>query len=156
VWWAGRTEKEQPTAAPPGTLSIVIPPGWQAVLRTADDECVGYVVPDGADGCVVPMSLLGTQLGPAGSEEFSRDLLLAVGLAALNRRWWCRLPDLLPRGLLMVENPQDTWGWRPVVIVEASPTACRIRPEWPAPDERHGQALLPVPVGGLVRAEQPV
>jgi hypothetical protein len=134
----------------------VIPPGWQAVRRSTDDECVGYLAPDGGDGRVVPMSLLGTRLGPAGSVEFSHGLLLAVGLAALDRRWWCRLPGLLPRGLLMAEEPEDTWVWRPVVIVEASPASCRIRPEWPAPEERQGQALLPVPVGGLVRTDPPV
>ncbi|WP_261326131.1 hypothetical protein [Modestobacter marinus] len=41
-----------------------------------------------------------------------------------------------------------------MVLVEVSPTGCRLRPEMPAPEELGAQATLPVPVGHLL-AEHP-
>jgi hypothetical protein len=131
----------------------VIPPAWQPVRRPEDDELVGYLVPDGA--AFVPTTLLGTPLGAAGPAGDARRLLVAEGLRAVDGRWWCRLPGTMPRGLLSGARPEEHWPWRPVVVVEASPVGCRIRPEWPAPEERSGQALLPVPVGPLLRLERP-
>jgi hypothetical protein len=46
-------------------------------------------------------------------------------------------------------------GLAGLVLVEVSPAECRLRPEWPEPRELTGQAVLPVPVGDLVRAEPP-
>jgi len=131
----------------------VIPPPWLPVRRPEDGELVGYLVPDGADGVVVPTTLLGTPLGAAASAEAARRQLVADGLRVLDGRWWCRLPEVLARGVLSAAQPPEGWPWRAVVVVEVSPAGCRVRPEWPAPDERGGQAQLPVPVGGLLRPE---
>jgi hypothetical protein len=38
---------------------------WAPVTRPSDGEHVGYLVPDGADGVVVPTSPIGSPLGPA-------------------------------------------------------------------------------------------
>lgn len=144
----------RPTTAPAArTLSAVIPPAWQPVRRPADGELVGYLVPDGAEDVVVPTTLLGTPLGAAARVDEARGLLVAEGLRAVDVRWWCRLPGTLARGLLSGARPEADWSWRPVVVVEASPVGCRIRPEWPAPEELGGQAMLPVPVGSLLRLE---
>ena len=132
----------------------MIPTHWQEVRRPADDELVGYLVPDGGTD-VVPTTLVGTALGAPGPAADGRTRLLTGGLAALDRRWWCRLPGTLPRGLLDAARPAADWEWRPVVVVEAAPDGARIRPEWPAPEEMGGQAALPVPVGDLLRAEPP-
>ena len=133
----------------------MIPSTWLPVRRAEDDELVGYLVPDGADD-VVPTTVLGTPLGAAMPSGEARRLLVAEGLRAVDRRWWCRLPAVLPPGLLRASTPDEDWAWRPVVVVEASPIECRIRPEWPAPVELGGQAVLPVPVDGTLRAEPPV
>jgi hypothetical protein len=133
----------------------VIPPHWQPLRRPEDGELVGYLVRDGAVDLVLPVSLLGTALAAAGPLEDARRLLLGDGLRAVDRQWWCRLPALLPRGLLPGDRPEEDWSWRPVVVVEASPTACRIRPRFPALEETGGMALLPVPVGSLLRTEPP-
>jgi hypothetical protein len=125
---------------------------WELVRRP-DGESVGYLVPDGP--LVVPVNLLGRPFGPAQDPAGATALLRARGLAALDRRWWCRLPDLLPPGLLAAERPRPEWGWRAVVLIEVQPAECRLRPEWPAPRELTAQAVLPVPVGDLVRAEPP-
>ena len=131
----------------------MVPPAWLPVHRPDDDELVGYLVPDGADDVVVPTTLLGTPLAAAMPGDEARQLLGAEGLRAVDGRWWCRLPAVLPRGLLSAARPEEHWSWRPVVVVEASPVGCRVRPEWPAPEERGGQALLPVPVGTLLTSE---
>jgi hypothetical protein len=132
----------------------VIPEHWETVRRPDDGEVVGYLAADGGAD-VVPTTLVGTALGEAGPAADARAALLARGLAALDRRWWCRLPSPLPRGLLDAASPAAGWEWRPVVVVEATPDGARVRPEWPAPEEMGGQATLPVPVGGLLRAEPP-
>ena len=126
---------------------------WDVVLRPHDDEAVGYLVPDGS--LAVPVTLAGQPLGPAQEPDAATALLVARGLSVLDGRWWCRLPDLLPRGILAAGHPLPAWGWRAVVLVEVSPSACRVRPEWPAPAELTGQAELPVPVGQLLLAEPP-
>jgi hypothetical protein len=131
----------------------VITAHWDVVRRPDDGETVGYLAPDG--DLVVPVTLVGTPLGTARSEADATALVVTGGLAALDGRWWCRLPDTLRRGVLDAGEPDRGWGWRPVVLVEVSPTGCRVRPEWPAPAELGGQALLPVPVGGLLRADPP-
>jgi hypothetical protein len=118
----------------------VIPPHWLPVRRPEDDELVGYLVPDGAEDIVVPTTLLGTPLGAPGPVEHARRLLVVAGLRAVAGRWWCRLPAALPRGLLTASSPSEDWPWRPAIVVEASPVECRIRPEWPDPEELAGQA----------------
>ncbi len=135
------------------TQGPVVPVEWLAVRRPDDGEVVGYLAPH-ADG-VVPTTLVGSPLGGPGTAADARAALLARGLAALARRWWCRLPDPLPRGLLDAARPADGWVWRPVVVVEAAPDGARVRPEWPAPEEIGAQAALPVPVGDLLREQLP-
>jgi hypothetical protein len=124
----------------------VIPSDWTAVHR-ADGELVGYLAPDGA-----PRLLTGAHLPP--TDRDPRDLLVSRGLAALDRRWWCRLPTPLVDGT-DAGRPGDDWTWSAVVIVEASPAGCRVRLEWAEPAELRAQALLPVPVGELLREEPP-
>ena len=121
----------------------VIPTDWTPVHR-ADGELVGWVAPDGR-----PRLLTGAPMGDDGIEQ-----LRSRGLAALDRRWWARLPAPLPPGVLPAGEPDEDWIWQPVVLVESSPTGCTVRPEWPAPGET-GRALLPVPVGDLLRELPP-
>ncbi|MCA0146485.1 hypothetical protein [Blastococcus sp. LR1] len=124
----------------------MFPPDWTAVHR-ADGEQVGWL--DATGG---PRLLTGALLpAPAGDGV---ELLRAHGLAALDRRWWARLPAPLPPGVLPADEPKADWNWQPVVLVESSPTGCTVRPEWPAPGET-GRALLPVPVGDLLLTEPP-
>jgi hypothetical protein len=132
----------------------MIPEHWETVRRPDDGEVVGYLAADGGAD-VVPMTLVGSALGAPGPAADARAVLLARGLAVLDRRWWCRLPSPLPRGLLHVARPAPEWEWRPVVVVEAAPDGVRIRPEWPDPVEVGGQAALPVPVGDLLREQPP-
>ena len=103
---------------------------------------------------VVPVTLVGTPLGAARTHADATALLLSRGLAVLDRRWWCRLPDSLPRGVLDAGEPDADWSWQPVVLVEVSPTGATVRPEFVAPGQT-GQAALPVPVGGLLLVEPP-
>jgi hypothetical protein len=126
----------------------VIPAHWTPVHRPEDGEHVGYLSPDGAPRLLTGATLTTTATDP-------HDLLVSRGLRALDRRWWCRLPDLLPDGLTDAGAPAAEWSWRPVVIVEVSPTACAVRPEWPAPEEMTGRAVLPTPVGDLLREDPP-
>ena len=132
----------------------VIPTTWATVHR-ADGELVGYLVPDGAPGLVLPVTLVGAALGPSQEPSAATVLLTARGLSALDRRWWCRLPAMLPSGVLPAGDPPADWDWRSVVLVEVSSTECRVRVEFAAPEELTGQAALPVPVGGLLRASAP-
>jgi hypothetical protein len=132
----------------------VIPPGWVPVQR-ADGEHVGYLVPDGPPGLVLPVTLVGAALGPPQDRTSATLLLAARGLSALDRRWWCRLPSTLRDGVLPADHPPAEWKWRPVVLVEVSPAGCRVRPEMAAAHELTAQAALPVPVGGLLRAAAP-
>ncbi|MGY2128939.1 hypothetical protein [Blastococcus sp. SYSU DS0617] len=131
----------------------MIPTDWTPVHR-ADGEQVGWLEPDGADGRVRPRLLTGAQFAPAGTGDEATEVLRSRGLAALDRRWWARLPAPLPPGLLPAGKPDEDWDWQPVVLVESAPTGCTVRPEWPAPGET-GRALLPVPVGDLLREEPP-
>jgi hypothetical protein len=126
----------------------VIPTHWTPVHRPEDGEHVGYLSADGA-----PRLLTGALL-PSHAGD-ARDLLVSRGLPSLDRRWWCRLPPVLPRGLLDAGTPEPGWEWRSVVIVEAAPQACTVRPEWPAPEELAARAVLPTPVGDLLREHQP-
>ncbi len=88
-------------------------------------------------------------------EGAARGVLVERGLSALDRRWWCRLPEPLPRGLLDASRPAEDWEWRPVVVVEAAPDGAGVRPEWPAPEEMGARAAVPVPVGELLRLDPP-
>ena len=133
----------------------MIPTGWQPVHRPADGEHVGYLVLDGSPDVVLPVTLLGSALGPAHDRATATALVRRVGLTALDRRWWCRLPEPLPGGVLAAGEPGADWQWRAVVLVEVSPTACLVRPEWPEPAEVRGRAELPVPVRDLLRADPP-
>ena len=114
--------------------------------RPEDGEHVGYLSPEGA-----PHLLTGSAL-PTPSGD-ARDLLTRRGLAALDGRWWCRLPSPLPRVVLDASRPQPEWEWQAVVIVEATPETTTVRPEWPAPEESTSRAVLPTPVGDLLRDE---
>src|SRR3954471_17345591 len=122
----------------------VIPSGWEPVHRPVDGELVGYLAPDCVPGLVLPLTLVGAALGPPHDRASATRLLVSRGLAALDRRWWCRLPATLAPGLLPAGEPPADWRWRPVVLVEVSPGRCRLRPEWPAPAEIGAQAVLPV------------
>lgn len=124
----------------------VIPTDWTPVHR-ADGEQVGWIAADGR-----PRLLTGALL--AGHDDDGIGQLRSRGLAALDRRWWARLPAPLPPGLLAAGEPDEDWVWQPVVLVESSPTGCTVRSEWPAPGET-GRAVLPVPVGDLLLAEPP-
>ena len=124
----------------------VIPTDWTPVHR-ADGELVGWLAPGGR-----PRLLTGAPLASPGDDGVG--LLRSRGLAALDRRWWARLPAPLPPGLLPAGDPDEDWTWQPVVLVESSPIGCTVRPEWPAPGET-GRALLPVPVGDLLLEEPP-
>lgn len=132
----------------------VIPTHWTAVHRPDDGEHVGYLSPERSDRAV-PHLLVGAPLAPACPREDAAALLRQHGLRALDRRWWCRLPAVLPRGTTDAGDPQPDWEWRPVVVVEASPEGCTVRPEWPAPEELTGRASLPTPVGDLLLVEPP-
>jgi len=132
----------------------VIPSGWQPVHRPEDGEHVGYLAPDGSPDHVVPLTLVGTVLGPAQAAGTATALLQRRGLAALDRRWWCRLPAPLTDGTDAAE-PGEDWAWSAVVLVEASPAGCRVRLEYAEPAELRAQALLPVPVGDLLREHPP-
>ena len=132
----------------------MIPSEWVPFQR-ADGEHVGHLVPDGPPGLVLPVTLVGAALGPSQDRASATVLLAARGLSALDRRWWCRLPDPLPAGVLAADDPPAEWEWRPVVLVEVSPAGCHVRPEMAAPEELTAQAALPVPVGALLRAAAP-
>ena len=124
----------------------VIPSDWTPVHR-ADGELVGWLAADGR-----PRLLTGAPLAAPVDDGIAQ--LRGCGLAALDRRWWARLPGGPMTAVVDAENPDEDWTWQPVVLVESSPTGCRVRPEWPAPGET-GRALLPVPVGDLLLAEPP-
>ena len=130
----------------------MIPTEWRDVHRPDDGELVGHLAPTDGDD-VVPVSLAGTALGPAQHPAQAVALLTDRGLAVLAGRWWCRLPDTLPAGVLDAASPGTDWSWRPVLLVEVSPAGCRVRPEAPEPGELNAQALLPVPVGDLLRTQ---
>lgn len=124
----------------------MIPSAWAPVARE-DGERVGYLDEEDA-----PRTLLGTPL-PLRDGEDPRSALIAGGLAALDRRWFARLPEELGEGT-DAAHPDPTWRWRPVVVVEASPAACRIRLWMAPPAELRITLELPVPVGPLL-VEQP-
>ncbi|MGY1856769.1 hypothetical protein [Modestobacter sp. SYSU DS0290] len=127
---------------------------WELVHRPDDGEAVGWLEP-GPDGTVVPRTLPGTVAGPAQPRADARELLATRGLAMLPGRWWCRLPDPLPRGRLAADRPGPDWSWQPVTLVEVSPTGCLVGLEWPAPGTAAVRAELPVPVGDLLVREPP-
>ena len=117
----------------------MIPSDWQPVHRD-DGELVGYL----AAG--EQRTLIGLPL--------DRGTLEERGLVAIDGRWQARLPSPLPPGILDASTPAEEWGWRDVVVVEASPTECRIRLSMAYPEELKSQAVLPVPVGDLLRREE--
>jgi hypothetical protein len=133
----------------------VIPLSWTPVHRPPDAEHVGYLVPDGAPGLVVPTSLVGTPLGRVQERDAAVALLVERGLRSLDRRWWCRLPDHLPDGGLSAAEPSPDWDWRPVVLVEVSPAGCSVRLEMAEPAQLRPRATLPVPVGALLVTDPP-
>ncbi|NYJ04350.1 hypothetical protein [Petropleomorpha daqingensis] len=133
----------------------MIPTSWTPVHRPSDAEHVGYLAPDGAPGLVVPTSLVGLPLGPAQPSVQAAAVLVADGLRSLDRRWWCRLPSPMPADVLPAAEPEPDWGWHPVVLVEVSPEGCTVRLEMAEPAQLRARALLPVPVGELLRAAAP-
>ena len=132
----------------------MIPTHWTPVHRPEDDERVGYLSPDGAPDLLVPRLLTGAPAGPATHQGAARELLVTRGLALLDRRWWCRLPAPLVDGT-RADTPEADWEWASVVLVEASPVECRVRLEFAAPPELRALAVLPTPVGDLLREDQP-
>jgi len=154
--WRRQAPGNRTTGQPVPWYSVpVIPSVWEPVHRPVDGELVGYLAPDGAPGLVLPLTLVGAALGPTQDRAAAATLLQIRGLAALDRRWWCRLPATLAPGVLPAWEPPADWDWRPVVLVEVSSAECRLRPEWPAPEELTAQAVLPVPVRDLLRADRP-
>ena len=149
-----RRKPDEPAGLPCYPCAV-IPSSWTPVPRPSDGERVGYLVPDGADGSVVPTTLVGRPLAPATGRVDAVALLVERGLRSLDRRWWCRLPHTLSPGRVDASVPPAGWEWRPVVVVETSPAGCTVRPEWPAPEELTGRAALPVPVGDLLREDPP-
>jgi hypothetical protein len=135
----------------------MIPDDWQPCRRASDGELTGYLVA-AADSAadVVPMTVIGTRLGPPQPVPSATALVHRYGLAELAEFWWCRLPTPLPGNGIDATEPRDSWTWRRVVVVEASPARCRVRPAYPEPEESIGGVALPVPVGELLLAEQPV
>ncbi|ANE42922.1 hypothetical protein [Deinococcus puniceus] len=135
----------------------MIPPTWQECRRpnddTDDDELVGYLMSAGEQ--VIPVTLIGTPLGEAQANATAVALLHERGLMTLNGRWWCLLPEVVLGTDTDPLQPQPSWEWRSVFIVEASPQECRVRLEMPAEEERTSTVTLPVPVGELLRARQP-
>lgn len=131
----------------------MIPVEWQPHHRPDDGELVGYLVPDGA--LAVPTTLIGTALGEAAEPAVAAAALDARGLSALDGVWWCRVPDTLPSGRISADTPGDGWRWRRVVIVESSPTECRVRPAMPWPEELRSDAVLTPPVGDRLRSSAP-
>ena len=132
----------------------MIPTHWTPVRRPEDGERVGYLSPDGGPDLVVPRLLTGAPAGPASRRDAAHDLLVARGLAMLDRRWWCRLPAPLVDGT-RADRPSADWAWTAVVLVEASPVECRVRLEFAAPAELRALAVLPAPVGDLLREDPP-
>ena len=133
----------------------MIPRSWTPVHRPSDGEHVGYLAPAGDDGRRVPTSLLGLPLDGARDRHVAEALLIAHGLASLDRRWWCRLPASLTPGLLSAAEPLPEWRWRQVAVVEVSPTGCSVRLAMAPPEEMRSRAALPVPVGDLLREHPP-
>ncbi|UQN07054.1 hypothetical protein [Deinococcus sp. QL22] len=135
----------------------MIPATWQECRRpdddADDDELVGYLVPAGE--LVIPVTLIGTPLGEAQAKAAAAALLHEHGLMTLNGRWWCLLPEVVLGPQTDPQQPQPSWEWRSVFIVEASPQECCVRLEMPAEEERTSTVTLPVPVGELLRARQP-
>jgi hypothetical protein len=127
----------------------MIPLDWLPVRREDDGELVGYLLAD--DDAFLPMSLLGQPLGAATSADRAADILSAEGLRALDGTWLCLLPDPMPPGNVDASDPGPEWAWRGVLVVEASPTACRVRLAFAEPKEERAHAFLPVPVGRLLR-----
>jgi len=135
----------------------VIPIDWLPYRRPADGELVGYLVASDLDPeLTTPTSLIGIPLGLPQPHRSAQDVLATHGLAVLAERWWCQLPTPLPRTPLTIGAPEPDWTWRSVVLVEASPAECRIRPELAWPEELTAQVTVPVPVGNLLRAAAPV
>ena len=132
----------------------VIPTHWTPVHRPQDGEHVGYLSPDGVPARVVPRLLTGAPAGPSSGPDAARELLVRQGLALLDRRWWCRLPVPLRDGT-PAGSPEPDWEWSAVVLIESSPAECRVRLEFAAPAELRAVAVLPTPVGDLLRAHAP-
>ena len=132
----------------------MVPTGWTVVHRPVDGEPVGWLAP-APGGLVQPMDLVGSPAGPPQHAGPATARLADRGLALLATRRWCRLPDPLPRGVSDAAEPGTDWSWRAVVLVEVSPGAVHLRPEWPAPEELGARARLPVPVGDLLTERPP-
>ncbi len=81
----------------------------------------------------------------------TRGTLEERGLVELDGTWQCRLPTPLPPGGLDASTPAADWTWRYVVIAETSPNGCRVRLAMSDPAEQRSFAVLPVPVGDLLR-----
>jgi hypothetical protein len=68
------------------------------VHRPEDGEHVGHVSPDG-----LPRLLTGAALAAGAPDPHA--LLVGRGLRALDRRWWCRLPAVLPNEITDAAAP---------------------------------------------------
>jgi hypothetical protein len=147
VAYIGRSKSRAGSCTALAGSRPVIPTDWTPVHR-ADGELVGWLAPDGR-----PLLLTGAPLA-ASDVDAGTEQLRSRGRAALDRRWWARLPGGPMTGVVDAGEPDEDWTWQPVVLVESSPTGCTVRPEWPAPGET-GRALLPVPVGDLLLEEPP-
>ena len=116
----------------------VIPVDWTPVHR-ADGELVGYLVPDGAPGLVLPVTLVGAALGPpqravAPRARCSRSRGLvgarpALVVPAAGRAADRRAAGRRRRRRAGSGDPSSWW--------RSPRTSCRVRPEWAAPRRAH-------------------
>lgn len=133
----------------------MIPLDWQPCRRPSDSELTGYLASAEAQDLVVPMSVIGTPIGQPQPVDAATALVNQVGLTELAEFWWCVLPNPLPGNGIDVTDPQTDWTWRRVVIVEANPARCVIRPDLPAPDEFAFRVIIHTPVAQFLRKAEP-
>ena len=125
----------------------VIPRRWTPVHR-ADGEHVGYLVPSGEPGLVLPVTLVGAAIGPSQEADVATALLAERGLAALDRRWWCRLPDPLPRGVLDAGNPPAGGRGDPSSSSRSPPAAAACDRRCPRPRSARARRHCRYPFAG--------
>lgn len=128
----------------------MVPQTWVPFRRPEDDELLGYL-DERADG-IVPLTVFGAPLGPAGSRAQAEEVLRARGLASLAEPWLLRrdvgdggdraargdgsgdevrvaLVAAYPDRVLVVPAP---YGYadpaEPTIVVPATEGATRLRP----------------------------
>ncbi len=79
----------------------MIPADWEPYHRLDDGEVVGYLRPDG--DLVVPTTLVGTDLGPAGDVFAAEQTLEDAGLSYLADQWVYTHDDGSEQRVVIVE-----------------------------------------------------